>query len=162
MSKSSSSKAIIGLLNDVLCSELTAINQYFLHAELCSHWGYKRLYSLVRKQSIGEMKHAEELMERILFLDGIPNLQKLGKINVGETVKEQFQLDKALEEEAIVRLNAGIEACREHQDNGTRLLLESILQSEEEHLDWIDTQLNLLNSIGEENYLAQQMDIDSK
>lgn len=157
MSKSQSQKEIIAVLNDVLCAELTSINQYFLHAELCNHWGFKRLYQIVRKESIEEMKHAEELIERILYLDGIPNLQKLGKINIGETVLEQFKLDLALEKEAVPRLNAGIALCAQSGDNGTKMLLESILKSEEEHIDWIDSQLEAISQIGEQNYLAQQL-----
>lgn len=148
---------IITVLNDVLTAELTAINQYFIHAELCQHWGYTRLYKEVRKQSIGEMKHAEEVMERILFLDGIPNMQRLGKVNVGETVKEQFELDVKLEQEAVSRLNNGIKVCTDKGDNGTRLLLEEILESEEEHVDWLESQLDLIEQVGEQNYMAQQI-----
>ena len=148
---------IINVLNDVLTAELTAINQYFIHAELCQHWGYMRLYALVRKESIGEMKHAEEVMERILFLDGIPNMQRLGKVNVGETVKEQFELDLKLEQEAISRLANGIKVCADKSDNGTRMLLEEILEGEEEHIDWLEAQLDLIDQVGEQNYLAQQI-----
>lgn len=150
-------KAIVDVLSDVLTAELTAINQYFMHAELCNHWGYKRLYKETRKQSIDEMKHAESLMERILFLGGIPNLQKLGKITIGENVKEQFELDSELEKEAIHRLNRGIMVCREHADHGSAALLQSILQSEEEHFDWLSTQLELMGRIGEANYLTLQV-----
>jgi bacterioferritin len=148
---------VVDVLNDVLTSELTAINQYFLHAELCQHWGFLNLYKKVRAQSIGEMKHAEELIERILFLDGIPNLQRLSKVNVGETVKEQLELDLALERDAIERLNAGIEIMKAEGDNGSRILLEKILVSEEEHIDWLDAQLNLIGTVGEQNYLTEQM-----
>lgn len=151
---------VVDILNDVLTAELTAINQYFLHAELCNHWGLKKLYSFVRKQSIDEMKHAEQLIERILFLDGIPNVQRLGKINIGETVKEQLTLDKALEEEAVARLNKAIDELLALKDNGTRLLVESILKSEEEHLDWLNTQLDLLEKIGETKYMLQKMGDD--
>src|ERR1700682_3492170 len=121
---------IITLLNDVLTAELTAINQYFLHARLCHHWGYERLYEKVRKESIGEMKHADALIDRILFLDGLPNLQKLGKANVGHTVPEQFELHLQLDYEAVKRLNDGIEACRSLADSGTRELLEHMLREE--------------------------------
>lgn len=161
MSKSPADKSIIALLNDVLTAELTAINQYFLHAELCNHWGYARLYKMVRKQSIDEMKHAEELLERILHLDGIPNVQRLGKVNVGETVPEQFQLDLVLEQEAVARLNVGIETCRVAQDHGSMMLLQEILKSEEEHLEWLEAQLMLIKNVGEANYLAQQILIDA-
>jgi bacterioferritin len=153
----SKDKEVVTLLNDVLSAELTAVNQYFLHAELCSHWGYERLYGAVRKQSIGEMKHAEELIERILFLDGLPNVQKLGKINIGENVAEMFDADLALENEAMPRLTDGIELCRKNGDTGSRLLLEKILASEEEHIDWLQTQKAVIQEIGLPNYLAQQV-----
>ncbi|MBM65670.1 MAG: bacterioferritin [Myxococcales bacterium] len=148
---------VIELLNEVLTAELTAINQYFIHAKMLDNWGYKRLAGKVRHESIDEMKHADELIERILYLGGIPNMQRLWKINVGETVPEQFACDKALEVAAIPRLNAGIECCREVGDNGTRVLLESILISEEEHLDWLEAQLEMIEALGLGNYLAQQM-----
>jgi bacterioferritin len=150
-------KKVIEILNDVLTAELTAINQYFVHAEMAENWGYERLAKIVRKHSIGEMKHAEALIERILFLDGIPNVQKLNKINIGETISEQFKVDLALEMDAIERLNPGIESCREAGDNGTRLLLEEILESEEEHIDWIEAQISLISQVGEKNYLAAQI-----
>jgi bacterioferritin len=147
---------IINLLNEVLCAELTAINQYFLHAKLCGHWGYDVLHKIIHAQSIGEMKHAEVLIERILYLNGIPNLQKLGKIFVGETVPEQMELDRKMEKDAIDRLNNGIDLCVKHGDNGTRILFESILTSEEAHYDWLDKQLQLIKNLGEANYLAQK------
>jgi len=150
-------KKVIEILNDVLTAELTAINQYFVHAEMAENWGYERLAKIVRKHSIGEMKHAEELIERILFLEGIPNVQKLNKINIGETIAEQFKVDLALEMDAVERLNPGIESCREMGDNGTRLLLEEILESEEEHIDWIEAQISLISQVGEKNYLASQI-----
>ncbi|MEI6789694.1 MAG: bacterioferritin [Myxococcaceae bacterium] len=148
---------IIDLLNEVLTAELTAINQYFLHAELCEHWGYTKLYQITRKQSIDEMKHAEQLIERILFLDGIPNIQRLGKINIGESVPEQFKSDLNLETEAVDRLKKGVELCRSQHDYITAVLLESILASEEEHQDFLSKQLELLVAIGEANYLAQHL-----
>jgi bacterioferritin len=150
-------KKIIDLLNNVLCSELTAINQYFVHGEMAENWGYERLSKIVRKHSIGEMKHAEALIERILFLEGTPNVQKLNKINIGETISEQFKVDLALELDAVDRLNKGIETCREAADNGSRLLLEEILESEEEHIDWIEAQISLISQVGEKNYLASQI-----
>ncbi len=161
MEKSPTDKAVISLLNDVLSAELTAINQYFIHAELCNHWGYTRLYKLVRKQSIDEMKHAEELIERVLYLGGIPNMQRLFKVNIGETVPEQFKLDMDLEKEAISRLNEGIAACRVAADHGSMMLLQEILKSEEEHLDWLDAQIELIRNVGESNYLAQQIVCDA-
>lgn len=153
----SENKKIIDVLNDVLAAELTAINQYFVHGEMCENWGYVRLAKIVRKHSIGEMKHAEELIERILFLEGIPNVQKLNKINIGETVAEQFKVDLALEMDAVVRLNQGIALFNEAGDNGSRLLLEEILESEEEHIDWIEAQISLISQVGEKNYLAAQI-----
>jgi len=150
-------KKVIEILNDVLTAELTAINQYFVHGEMCDNWGYDRLHDAIRKHSIGEMKHAEEVIERILFLEGIPNMQRLGKINIGENVPEQLRLDHALEADAIKRLNEGIEACRNDDDNNSRHLLEEILEDEEEHIDWIESQLSLLEQVGVQNYLAQQI-----
>lgn len=150
-------KKVIEILNDVLTAELTAINQYFVHGEMCDNWGYDRLHDAIRKHSIGEMKHAEEVIERILFLEGIPNMQRLGKINIGENVPEQLRLDHALEVDAIKRLNEGIEACRTADDNNSRHLLEEILEDEEEHIDWIESQLSLLEQVGVQNYLAQQI-----
>jgi bacterioferritin len=148
---------IIDLLNEVLTAELTAINQYFVHAEMCDNWGYDRLEQVIRKHSIGEMKHAEELIERILFLEGIPNMQRLGKINIGENVPEILKLDLALEMDAIPRLNKGIETCRDAGDNTTRMLIEEVLADEEEHVDWLEAQLDLIAQVGAQNYLAQQI-----
>jgi bacterioferritin len=150
-------KKILELLNDVLTGELTSVNQYFIHAKMCENWGYRALHAHVKKESIEEMKHADELIERILFLDGVPNLQRLNKVNVGETVPEQLKLDCQLELEAVTRLNKYIATCAELGDNGTRELLEDILVSEEEHLDWLERQLSLIASIGEAHYLAQQV-----
>jgi bacterioferritin len=155
------SQEIIELLNEVLCSELTAINQYFLHSKLCGHWGYAVLDKVTREQSIGEMKHADMLANRILYLGGMPNMQKLGKVFVGESVPEQMELDKKLEKDAIDRLNSGIELCRSHGDNGTRMLLEAILASEEAHYDWLDQQLQIIKQIGEANYLTQKITADA-
>lgn len=153
---------IIEILNEVLTSELTAINQYFVHGEMCENWGYERLSRVIRKHSIGEMKHAEELIERVLFLEGVPNVQRLGKINIGENVPEQFKVDLALEMDAIARLNPAIEACRELGDNNTRHLFEEILEDEEEHVDWIEAQIALIEQVGAQNYLAQQIRKDEE
>jgi len=150
-------RRIIDLLNDVLTAELTAINQYFVHGEMCENWGYERLMHIMRKHSIGERKHAEELIERLLFLDGLPNMQRLGKISIGENVPEILKLDLALEMDALPRLNKGIETCREIGDNNSRHLLEAILEDEEEHVDWLESQLALIEQVGAENYLAQQI-----
>jgi bacterioferritin len=150
-------KKIIEILNDVLTAELTAINQYFVHAEMCANWGYDRLHDAIRKHSIGEMKHAEEVIERILFLEGIPNMQRLGKVNIGENVPEMFRLDHALELDAIGRLNKHVEVCNELDDHNTRHLVEEILEDEEEHIDWIESQLSLIEQVGVQNYLAAQI-----
>jgi len=150
-------KQIIALLNDVLTAELTAVNQYFLHARLCHHWGYERLYEKVRKESIEEMKHADELIDRILYLEGLPNVQRYGKVNVGQTVPEQFQLDLAVEYEAVKRFNDAIETCRASGDNGTRDLLERMLREEEAHVDWLETQQETIKQIGVERYLSEQL-----
>ena len=148
---------VIQVLNDVLCAELTAINQYFIHAMMCDNWRLKRLAKHMREESIGEMKHAEDVIDRILYLDGVPNMQKYMKINVGKTVPEQFAADLEVEYQAVPRLNKGVEVARAHGDNGTRALLEKILADEEEHVDWLEAQLGLIKEMGAENYLAQQM-----
>jgi bacterioferritin len=148
---------IIDILNEVLTAELTGINQYFVHAKMCENWGYQRLYEKLRHESIDEMKHADELIDRILFLEGVPNVQRLFKINVGETVPEQLKSDLAVEREAVDRLNKAIELCRSLGDHGSRHMLEEMLTSEESHLDWIEEQLGLIDKLGEANYLAQQL-----
>jgi bacterioferritin len=148
---------ILELLNEVLTGELTAINQYFLHAKMCDNWGYRRLGEKIRDESIEEMKHAETLVERILYLEGVPNLQRLGTLRIGETVPEQLQSDLNVEHAALERLNDGIALCVAKGDNGSRELLESILTDEEEHVDWIETQLETIRQIGVEHYLAQQL-----
>lgn len=149
--------AIIKALNEVLTAELTAINQYFLHAKMCENWGIMAIAAHQRAESIDEMKHADAIIDRILYLDGIPNLQRLWKLRIGETLTEQFECDKLLEEEAIPRLNEGIQACVEAGDNGTRALLETILVEEEKHLDWLETQLDLIAKIGEPAYIAENL-----
>jgi bacterioferritin len=148
---------IIDLLNEVLTGELTAINQYFLHAKMCANWGYARLADQIRKESIDEMKHADALVERVLYLDGLPNLQKLGKLNIGQTVVEMLHNDLAIENTAIPLLNKGIQTCRDLGDNGSFDLLLGILRAEEEHVDWIEAQLELVKQVGEAHYLAQQI-----
>jgi bacterioferritin len=149
---------VIAVLQDVLCAELTAINQYFIHARMCENWGYKKLAAHIRKESIEEMHHAQEIVDRILYFDGAPNMQKYMKINVGKTVPEQFQFDLEVEYQAVPRLNRGIEIARDRGDNGTRALLEHILREEEEHVDWLEAQLGIVKEVGVENYLAQQLD----
>jgi bacterioferritin len=148
---------VIDILNEVLTGELTAINQYFIHAKMCHNWGYERLHKKVRAESIDEMKHAEALIERVLYLDGVPNIQRLWKVQVGQTVKEQLNADLGVEKKAIELLNRGVELARGLADNGSRELLEKILVSEEEHADWLEAQLTLIEQTGEANYLAQQI-----
>ena len=148
---------VIEALNEVLTAELTAINQYFIHAKMSANWGYERRAEHLRNESIDEMKHAERLIERILYFEGTPNMQRLFPVQVGESVQEQLQLDLGVEYEAVPRLNHGIALCVEVGDNGTRELLEDILVSEEEHVDWLETQLETIRQIGIEHYLAQQL-----
>jgi len=148
---------IIETLNDVLTAELTAINQYFIHAKMCDNWGYDRLAEHIKDESIDEMKHADSIIERILFLEGVPNMQRLYPVRVGETVKEQFELDLAVEVEAVKRFNDGIALAVEVGDNATRHMLEDMLVSEEDHADWLETQLEAMRQVGEQNYLAQQL-----
>jgi bacterioferritin len=154
-----STPEVIELLNDVLTAELTAINQYFIHYKMQENWGYERLAKKGREESFGEMKHAEELIERILYLEGVPNMQRLFPVKVGESVPEQLAAELDTEKEAIARLSAGIEQCR-RTDEGTRLLLEQILHDEEEHADWLETQLSMIAGIGEGLYLNAQIQDD--
>ena len=149
--------AILDLLNQVLTNELTAVNQYFLHARIVENWGYERLYEKFRGHSIGEMKDADEIIERVLYLEGLPNLQRLGKVNVGQDVPEMLRLDLQLEKDAIALLNPGIEQCRRAGDNGSAELLEDILEGEEEHANWIEAQLALIAQVGAVGYLAEQI-----
>ncbi len=148
---------VIGLLNEVLTAELTAVNQYFLDAKMLDNWGYEHLGERFRSESIGEMKDAERLVDRILYLDGHPNLQRLGIIGIGETALEKLTLALALEGAAIERLNRGIALSVDRSDNGSRDLLEDILEGEEGHADWLETQLTLIGQLGEVHYLAQQI-----
>lgn len=148
---------IIELLNEVLTAELTAINQYFVDAKMLENWGYLRLAKHFRDDSIDEMKHADVLIERVLYLEGTPNLQRLGPVRVGESPAEKLKLALDLEGEAIARLNPGIALCVERGDNGSRELLENILVSEEEHADWLETQLELIHQVGDAHYLAQHI-----
>ena len=148
---------IIEILNDVLTGELTAINQYFVHSKMCANWGYHRLADHIRHESIDEMKHADILIDRILYFDGLPNMQRMNPVTVGETVPEQFELDLAVEYTAVKRLNDGIAVCVALGDNGTRALLEEILVSEEHHIDLLETQLETIRQIGDVAYLSQQL-----
>jgi bacterioferritin len=149
---------VIAVLGEMLKEELTAINQYFLHAEMQENWGYSRLSKETKKQSIGEMKHTEALMERILFLEGMPKLDEIGKLRVGKDVKQQLQNDLALEKGAVGAYNAAIETCRKASDNATADFLKDILKDEESHVDYLETQLSLIDQLGYENYLVEQMD----
>jgi bacterioferritin len=149
--------AIIEVLNDVLTGELTAINQYFVDSKMAANWGFPKLAKHFYEESIDEMKDADDLIERILYLDGVPNLQRLGTVRVGETVPEKLELALQLEREAIDRLNRGIALAREKGDNGSAELLEKILDGEEEHADWLEGQLHALATVGVENYLAQHL-----
>jgi len=148
---------VIKLLNEVLTSELTAINQYFIHFRMCDDWGFEKLAGKKRAESVEEMKHADAVIARILFLDGVPNMQRYFPVKVGENAIEQHRLDLEVEYEAVKRLNDGIALCRDKGDNGTRELLETILRDEEEGIDWLEAQLHLVATIGAERYLSEQM-----
>ena len=150
-------KQVIKHLNDILKAELTAINQYFLHAKMCKNWGYLRLADFNRKESISEMTHAEKLMDRILFLDGTPNMTDIGPIKVGSNVKAQLESDLALELDAVPRLAAAIQHATEVGDFASRELFKEILIDEEEHVDYLEGQLHVIAEIGLDNYLAQQI-----
>jgi bacterioferritin len=149
---------IIALLNEQLTSELTAINQYFLHAKMQQNWGYTKLAALTRHESIDEMKHAEIITDRILFLEGLPNYQRLFSLRIGQTVEEQLRSDLAIELEVVERLRPGITMCRAKGDHTTATLLEEILADEEKHIDYIETNLDLIPRLGEQLYLAQLVD----
>ena len=145
-------------LNSILTSELTAINQYFLHSRMQRNWGFAKLAEHSYDESIDEMKHADRLIERILFLEGHPNLQRLNSLRIGETVPEQLRADLAVEIPAMALMREGIQVCLRAEDNVTRHLLEEILRSEEEHVDWLETQLSLLETLGEAHYLSLQVE----
>ncbi len=149
---------IIDVLNQVLTNELTAVNQYYLHAAMQKNWGYTKLAAYTRAESIDEMKHADLLIDRILFLEGYPNLQRLHPLNIGEQVREQFQADLAVEVRALETLRGGMELCAASGDTVTRLLFEEITRSEEEHIDYLETQLALMDSLGDQLYLSRQLE----
>ena len=148
---------VIEALNEVLTAELTAISQYFIHSRMCGDWGYEKLAEKKYEEALGEMRDADAIIKRVLYFDGVPNMQRLNPVRVGEDVVEQHRLDLAMEKDAVERLNRAIALCREKADNGTRALLEEILAGEEKGVDWLESQLHVINEIGVERYLAEQM-----
>lgn len=148
---------VIKVLNEVLRKELTGINQYFIHSKMCKNWGYAVLAEHAWNESIDEMKHADQIVERILFLEGTPNVQAYDKIQVGSNVKQQLENDLGLEQAALTVLRPGIKTCLDAHDDATRELLEHIVVDEEHHIDWIETQFHQIKEVGYENYLAQQI-----
>jgi len=148
---------IIGILNDFLADELTAISQYMVHSEMCANWGYEKLHKATEKRAIDEMKHAEKLIGRILFLEGQPVVSQLNKMNIGASVEAQLKSDLEAEAGAIKAYNDGIRLCLEIGDNGTRELIDDNLEDEEEHLDWLEAQLDQINQMGLQNYLLGQL-----
>lgn len=151
---------IIEILNEILTAELTAINQYYLHSKMRENWGFLRLAKVAYQESIDEMKDADKIIERILYLDGAPNLQRYDPVRIGENIPEQFELELQTEREAIDRFNRAVDLARQKNDNGTRHLLEEILVDEEEHLDWLESQLHVIETIGADHYLAQHIHED--
>ncbi|HKM90537.1 MAG TPA: bacterioferritin [Candidatus Acidoferrales bacterium] len=150
---------VISVLNEMLQEELCAINQYMIHAEMCENWGYKKFGRYIKKQSIGEMKHAERLMERVLFLEGTPDVNNMPKVRVGKDVPQQIEYDLALEKNAVASYNRAIEICRKVSDNASADFLLVILKDEEGHVDFLETQLEVISKIGLENYLTQQIEL---
>ncbi len=149
-------KNVIEKLNDLLADELTAINQYMVHAGMCDNWKYERLHTVIEKRAIAEMKHAEKIIDRILFLEGKPTVSRLNKINIGADIEMQHRNDRAAEEHAITSYNTVIRLAAEVDDNGTREMLESILTEEEEHIDWVEAQLDQITHMGMQSYLVEQ------
>lgn len=150
-------KGVIDLLNTLLTANLTAINQYYVHAKMCGNWGYERLQHKVKERSFDEMKDADELIEHILYLEGVPNVQRLGTVNVGETVPEQFKVDLKAEQEMHKALTDGINHCQNVGDFTTRHKLENMVKDVDEHIDWIETQIETIKQVGLENYLSEQI-----
>jgi bacterioferritin len=148
---------VIDLLNRILTADLTAINQYFLHAKMCEHWGYERLYHIVRQRSMDEMRDVDALIEHILYLEGVPNMQRLGTVTVGETVPEQFAADLVAEHEMLTLLSEGVTHCAQVEDYTTRHMLEAMVRDVDEHIDWIETQQELIRQVGLEQYLSEQI-----
>lgn len=154
-------EGVVHILNKVLTADLTATNQYFVHAKMCENWGYERLHHKVRERSIDEMKDAEQLIEHILYLEGVPNVQRLNTVHVGETVPEQLKLDLQAEQEMLSLLNEGIEHCVKVADFTTRHMLEDMAKDVDSHIDWIETQLETITQVGLENYLSEQIKKES-
>lgn len=150
-------QGVVELLNKLLTEELTVINQYFLHAKMCKNWGYDRLHDHVLDRSYGEMKDAKAVIDHILYLEGLPNMQRLGTVKIGETVPEQLKSDLAKEKAMVKMLTDGIEHCTKVRDFTTRHILEDMVKDEEEHIDWIETQLETINQVGLQNYLSEQI-----
>jgi bacterioferritin len=154
-------EGIIDLLNKILTMDLTAVNQYFVHSKMCKNWGYERLCHKVRERSFDEMKDAEALIDHILYLEGVPNMQRLGTVQVGENVQEQFKLDLKAEQEMVHVLSDGVVLCNKVSDFTTRHMLEDMVKDSDEHIDWIETQLETIKQVGLENYLSQQIKKES-
>jgi len=150
-------QGVVDLLNKILTEELTVINQYFLHAKMCKNWGYDRLNHSVQARSFGEMKDAESIIDHILYLEGLPNMQRLGTVKIGETVPEQLKADLQKEKDMVKLLSEGIGHCMKVGDYTTRHMLEDMVKDEEEHIDWIETQLETIKQVGLENYLSEQI-----
>ncbi len=150
-------EGVINLLNKILTEELTVINQYFLHAKMCKNWGYERLHHHVLDRSFGEMKDAQAVIDHILFLDGLPNMQRLGTVKIGENVSEQLKSDLGKEKDMVKLMSEGVKHCTKVGDFATRHMLEDMIQDEEEHIDWIETQLETIKQVGLQNYLSEQI-----
>ena len=154
-------EGVVNILNKVLTADLTAINQYFVHAKMCENWGYERLHQRVRERSIEEMKDAEKLIEHILYLEGVPNVQRLNSVHVGESVPEQFKLDLKSEQEMLSALSEGVVHCTKVADFTTRHMLEDMVKDVDAHIDWIEVQLETIKQVGLENYLSEQIKKES-
>jgi bacterioferritin len=154
-------EGVVNILNKILTADLTAINQYFLHAKMCENWGYERLHHKVRERSFAEMKDADELIGHILYLDGVPNVQRMNTVQVGETVPEQLKLDLKAEQEMLALLSDGVVHCTKVSDFTTRHMLEDMSKDVDEHIDWIETQMETIKQTGLENYLSEQIKKES-
>ena len=150
-------EGVVDLLNKILTEELTVINQYFLHAKMCKNWGYERLHDHVQERSFGEMKDAQHVIDHILYLEGLPNMQRLGTVKIGETVPEQLKADLDKEKAMVALLTDGIQHCMKVGDFTTRHMLEDMVTDEDKHIDWIETQLETIKQVGLENYLSEQI-----